>query len=106
MGVDFRVARHAGLRVMRRPSLLPARRARRGGHLHPHRPTLLQRPASALQHHPLAPLRRHRPAVPVATNQLNNTPIDPNIVSQDVVALLGTGVLSYLAHAFYSSTFK
>jgi hypothetical protein len=42
----------------------------------------------------------------VATAQLNNTPIDPNIVSNDVAMLLGIGVLSYLAHAFYNSAFR
>jgi hypothetical protein len=42
----------------------------------------------------------------VATSQLNNTPIDPNIVSQDVTMLLSTGVLAYLAHAFYNSAFR
>jgi hypothetical protein len=42
----------------------------------------------------------------VATAQLNNTPIDPNIVSQDVTMLLSTGVLAYLAHAFYNSAFR
>jgi hypothetical protein len=42
----------------------------------------------------------------VATAQLNNVPIDPNIVSNDVTMLLGTGVLAYLAHAFYNSAFR
>lgn len=42
----------------------------------------------------------------VATAQLSGVPVDPNIVSQDVVALIGTGVLAYLAHAFYNSAFR
>lgn len=42
----------------------------------------------------------------VATSQLNNTPIDVNIVSQDITMLLSTGVLAYLAHAFYNSAFR
>jgi hypothetical protein len=42
----------------------------------------------------------------VATAQISNTPIDPNIVSQDVTMFLSTGVLAYLAHAFYNSAFR
>jgi hypothetical protein len=33
-------------------------------------------------------------------------PVDPNIVTQDVIAFIGTGVLAYLAHAFYNSAFR
>jgi hypothetical protein len=42
----------------------------------------------------------------IATAQLNRMPIDPNVVSQDVVMLIQTGVLAYLAHAFYNSAFR
>jgi hypothetical protein len=42
----------------------------------------------------------------LADTALNGTLLDPNIVSQDVLALMGTGVLAYLAHAFYNSMFR
>jgi hypothetical protein len=42
----------------------------------------------------------------VGTAALNGTPVDPNIVSQDVTLFIGTGVLAYLAHAFYNSAFR
>jgi hypothetical protein len=38
----------------------------------------------------------------VATAQLSGVPVDPNVVTQDVIALIGTGVLAYLSHAFYN----
>jgi hypothetical protein len=37
---------------------------------------------------------------------ISGAPLDPNIVSQDVTAFIATGVLAYLAHAFYNSVFR
>jgi hypothetical protein len=42
----------------------------------------------------------------VAAAQLSGVPVDPNIVTQDVMAFMATGVLAYLAHAFYNSAFR
>jgi hypothetical protein len=42
----------------------------------------------------------------VATAQLSGVPVEPNIVTQDVIAFIATGVLAYLAHAFYNSAFR
>lgn len=42
----------------------------------------------------------------IASAQLSGAPIDPNVVTQDVMAFIGTGVLAYLAHAFYNSAFR
>jgi hypothetical protein len=42
----------------------------------------------------------------VADSALNGTPVDPNIVSSDVVMFVSTGALAYLAHAFYSTLFR
>jgi hypothetical protein len=37
---------------------------------------------------------------------LGVAPLDPNIVSQDEMAFIGTGVLAYLAYALYNSAFR
>ena len=42
----------------------------------------------------------------IATSTLNGTPVDPNVVSQDLIAILETGVLAFFAHAFYNSVFR
>lgn len=42
----------------------------------------------------------------VAAGFLSGQEIDPNAVSELVVAFLETGVVAYLAHAFYNSLFR
>ena len=42
----------------------------------------------------------------IAAAQLSGTPSGPNVVSADVLAIVQTGVVAYLAHAFYTSAFR
>jgi hypothetical protein len=42
----------------------------------------------------------------MAASALNGTPLDTNVVSDLVRAFIETGVLAYLAHAFYNSAFR
>ncbi|MEA2988785.1 MAG: hypothetical protein QOG83_1496 [Alphaproteobacteria bacterium] len=37
---------------------------------------------------------------------VNGRPIDPTIISEDLVAILETGVLAYVSHAIYNSAFR
>ncbi len=42
----------------------------------------------------------------IATQIVNGTSVDPNVVSTDLQAIVATGVLAYFAHAFYNSAFR